>query len=173
MIDLRRYELVVIVAMLAGCSGSGTPLSPSPSGVTAEHARPNVLERVLWAFKGSPNDGAHPEASVVNVNGKLYGTTSDGGNGNVGTVFSITTSGKEIVLHSFGGAGDGANPLAGLLNVDGTLYGTTSGGGADLDGTVFAITASGTETVLYSFKADSADGAHPQAGLLAFSLRNL
>ena len=37
------------------------------------------------------------------MKGTLYGTTTDGGaNGERGTVFSITTSGTEKVLHSFG-----------------------------------------------------------------------
>ncbi|MGA8326822.1 MAG: choice-of-anchor tandem repeat GloVer-containing protein, partial [Candidatus Cybelea sp.] len=56
-----------------------------------------------------------------------------------GTVFSVTTSGTETVLHSFGGSGDGAHPDASLLNVNGTLYGTTGGGGAHGDGTVFSL----------------------------------
>jgi uncharacterized repeat protein (TIGR03803 family) len=83
-----------------------------------------------------------------------------------GTVFALSRSGKETVLHSFGGgSGDGANPYAGLLNVNGTFYGTTQSGGAYNGGTVFAITSSGTETVLYSFGA-SGDGADPMAGLI-------
>jgi hypothetical protein len=44
-------------------------------------------------------------------------------------VFAVTISGKEKVLHSFGGSGDGATPVAALINVKGTLYGTTLKGG--------------------------------------------
>jgi uncharacterized repeat protein (TIGR03803 family) len=56
-----------------------------------------------------------------------------------GTVFKTTTSGKESVLHSFGGSGDGKYPYAGLIDVKGTLYGTSTAGGAKNAGTVFSI----------------------------------
>jgi uncharacterized repeat protein (TIGR03803 family) len=81
-------------------------------------------------------------------------------------VFATTTSGKEKVLHSFGGEGDGGTPFAGLANVNGTLYGTTYTGGANDDGTVFAITTSGAETILHSFNGRAGDGVAPQAGLV-------
>ena len=111
------------------------------------------------------------------MNGTLYGTTCEGGayiSGSgigLGTVFSITTTGTEKVLYSFGEGGpfDGANPCAGLVALDGTLYGTTYYGGAYTGtgsglGTVFSITTAGTESVLYSF--DGADGQWPAAGLI-------
>ncbi|MGA8475583.1 MAG: choice-of-anchor tandem repeat GloVer-containing protein [Candidatus Cybelea sp.] len=125
----------------------------------------------LYSFNYG-TDGAYPVAGLVNVNGTLYGTTIQGGancggTGGCGTVFKITASGKETVLHSFGlGSGDGAYPAADLINVNGTLYGTTDQGGANARGTVFSITTSGTETVLYSFKGGSGDGAYPVARLL-------
>ncbi|HLY03286.1 MAG TPA: choice-of-anchor tandem repeat GloVer-containing protein [Candidatus Cybelea sp.] len=137
-------------------------------------------ETVLHSFAGEP-DGVSPDAAVLlNVNGTLYGTTIHGGSGSCskngisgcGTVFSITTSGKESVLHRFAGKPDGARPYAGLINVNGTLYGTTESGGANCSsrngcGTVFTITTSGAEKVLYSFKGGSEDGEYPtQAGLL-------
>jgi uncharacterized repeat protein (TIGR03803 family) len=87
-------------------------------------------------------------------------------------VFSVTTSGTEKVLHSFGGGSDGASPYAGLADVNGTLYGTTVGGGAASSslslsrGTVFSITTSGKEKVVYSFGTRSADGANPYATLI-------
>jgi uncharacterized repeat protein (TIGR03803 family) len=140
----------------AGSFGVGTVFAISTSGA----------ENVIYSFKGHPDDGAYPEAGLVNVKGMLYGTTVAGGAHGDGTVFAITTSGTETVLHSFGGPGDGSQPYAGLVNVDGTLYGTTSEGGANVNGTVFAITTSGTETVLHSFKGNRHDGARPQASLV-------
>ena len=106
-----------------------------------------------------------PAADLINVNGTLYGTTSGGGATEDGTVFAITTSGKERVLYSFGASGDGETPLAGLLNVNGTLYGTTLQGGANGEGTVFSITTSGKERVLLSFNVT--DGWYPSAGLIS------
>jgi uncharacterized repeat protein (TIGR03803 family) len=104
------------------------------------------------------------------MNGALYGTTTEGGGlGSThlccGTVFSVTTTGKERVLHVFAGGSDGAYPQADLIDVDGTLYGTTTYGGAYGFGTVFSVTTDGTEKVLYSFGGGS-DGEYPSAGLI-------
>ncbi len=84
-------------------------------------------------FAGYPNDGSQPVGALTNVNGTLYGTTSEGGTYGNGTVFSITTTGHETVLHSFGSGSDGDGPMAGLININGTLYGTTDDGGAGCD----------------------------------------
>jgi uncharacterized repeat protein (TIGR03803 family) len=137
--------------------GCGTVFSVTASG----------KETVLHRFNGGSADGATPLASLLSINGTLYGTTAGGGADSNGTVFSITTSGKETVLYSFkGGTIDGQNPQASLINANGTLYGTTGGGGADSNGTVFSITTSVKETVLYSFKGGTTDGAQPLAGLI-------
>jgi uncharacterized repeat protein (TIGR03803 family) len=85
-------------------------------------------ETVLHSF-GKGKDGANPYASLLNVKGKLYGTTVGGGSNGEGTVFAITTSGTETVLYSFKGTPDGEVPYASLINVKGTLYGTTWFGG--------------------------------------------
>src|SRR5579863_1052411 len=81
----------------------------------------------LYSFGGGSADGAYPNGSLIEVNGTLYGTTTHGGggcgyNGGCGTVFSITTSGTETMLHSFNNGSDGRYPYAGLHDVNGTLY---------------------------------------------------
>ncbi|MFY9860796.1 MAG: choice-of-anchor tandem repeat GloVer-containing protein [Candidatus Cybelea sp.] len=151
-----------------GSRGYGTLFSITTSG----------SETVLHSFKGGSRDGATPLASLLDVKGMLDGTTASGGaycsgRGGCGTVFSITTSGKETLLYSFkGGKTDGQNPYAGLINVNGKLYGTNNWAGANCKnglacGTVFAVTPSGAETVLHSFSGYStSDGAVPQAALL-------
>jgi uncharacterized repeat protein (TIGR03803 family) len=138
-------------------------------------------EKVLYSFK-RVSTGSQPEAGLIDVGGTLYGTTNKGGSDSCrdspsyyppcGTVFSVTPSGEEKVLHRFGGGNDGSRPAAGLVDVGGTLYGTTVHGGAyDYHqcgggcGTVFSITPSGTEKVLYSF-GRGADGAQPKASLV-------
>jgi len=62
--------------------------------------------------------------------------------GDFGTVFKLTPSGAETVLHSFvAGSADGAYPEAGLIQgADGNLYGTTATGGTSDLGTVFKVT---------------------------------
>jgi uncharacterized repeat protein (TIGR03803 family) len=138
-------------------------------------------EKVLYKFGGSP-DGADPRAGVVRDNaGNLYGTTSGGGENQLceygcGTVFKISASGQETVLHDFcsvSGCTDGAYPYAGLLRDGaGNLYGTTSSGGLYGAGTVFELDTSGSETVLYNFTGYS-DGAVPIGGLVRDNAGNL
>ncbi len=102
--------------------GSGT----CPGGCGTIYAISTTgAERVLHRFKGP--DGARPYASLIAVNGTLYGTTSDGGVDDEGIVFSITTTGVEHVLYSFKGRRDGASPSTALTYAFGKLYGTTFG----------------------------------------------
>jgi uncharacterized repeat protein (TIGR03803 family) len=140
----------------SGYLGCGTVFSIGTDGT----------EKVLHHFTGYP-DGAEPAASLVEVNGKLYGTTRVGGADRSGTVFSITPGHPESLLHNFKGTPDGSQPVAPLIDVSGTLYGTTSGGGAYGGGTVFTFKG-GTEKVLHSFGSGS-DGGGPTAGLLDVS----
>ncbi|MGA8534792.1 MAG: choice-of-anchor tandem repeat GloVer-containing protein [Candidatus Tumulicola sp.] len=164
------------VALLAACSSGGSqlPLSPSPQGLSRQQSHAETAYNILHEFGVSPDDGKNPSADLINVKGTLYGTTVGGGSHIYGTVFKITKTGQETVLHSFGMSGDGANPTARLLNVNGTLYGTTSGGGKGgyySAGTVFSLTPSGTEKVLHSFTSGSSyyapnGGLHPNAGLI-------
>jgi len=112
-------------------------------------------------------DGGIPLGNLIDVNGLLYGTTSDGGSQDFGTVFTITPGGTENVLYNFGDlqpGTDGVIPYAGLINVNGVLYGTTEAGGTYLDGTVFAITTAGVERVLHNF-GNGTDGVNPVAAL--------
>ncbi|MGA7202939.1 MAG: choice-of-anchor tandem repeat GloVer-containing protein [Candidatus Cybelea sp.] len=167
---------ITIAALLAACGGSQPPIRAlGPTAQTpAARSRASVSYGVLYSFQaGGSGEAYSPLAGLINVNGTLYGTTELGGDSGCsaqgcGTVFKITPSGTETVLHSFaGGSGDGAYPFAGLVNVHGTLYGTTFQGGANNIGTIFKITPSGTETALHSFGPyDSGDGAYPSSALL-------
>jgi uncharacterized repeat protein (TIGR03803 family) len=125
----------------------------------------------LYSFAGDEfGDGEEPRATLADVGGTLYGTTSAGGSANCnayfcGTVFSIAASGQQYaVLHSFKGGKDGHFPIAGLVDDKGTLYGTTAQGGRFGYGTVFSINGA-REKVLYSFRGGS-DGANPSASLI-------
>lgn len=129
---------------------------------------------VLHSFEGPPGDGDSPVAGLIDVTGQLYATTPYGGanctisryRGGCGTVYVITTGGKEKVLYSFRKGTDGRYPYSNLLDVGGVLYGTTRDGGKqNKAGTVFSITTNGVEKILHSFGA-GADGSRPFGGLI-------
>jgi uncharacterized repeat protein (TIGR03803 family) len=127
-----------------GAYGSGTVFKIAPAGA----------EAVLYSFFGNygalySEDGAAPNAALVLAgDGNFYGTTGQGGTFSVGTVFKITPTGVETVLHSFSGTygitgiADGEYPGAGqlLLGIDGNYYGTTTQDGAHPEGAVFKLT---------------------------------
>lgn len=121
-------------------------------------------EKVIHAFGGTlRKDGGAPLAGLTLVKGQLYGTTYSGGTNSSGTVYAITTAGKERVLHSFTNTPDGGYPwYVNLISVNGTLYGTTAEGGTA--GTVFKITTSGSESVVYNIPGGSG-GEQPFGGV--------
>jgi uncharacterized repeat protein (TIGR03803 family) len=156
----------------AGCS-SHYPYSGSCGTIYTLTTK--GVEKVLYRFKGG-TDGVRPQGGLIDVNGTLYGATYWGGGHRncptesnqtygCGTIYSITTSGKEKVLYAFSGGADGAHPNGNLVEVNGTLYGTTSQGGSSSDGTLFSVTLDGTLTVLHSFTGPP-DGLGPGAGLI-------
>ena len=146
-----------------GTSGKGTVFKLSITG----------KETVLHSFTGG-TDGGSPDAGVIrDGNGNLYGTTVEGGASNAGTVFKLSITGKETVLHSFTGGADGAYPTGGVIrDGSGNIYGTAFLGGASGNGTVFKLSTTGVETVLYSFTG-GADGAQPVAGVIRDAKGNL
>jgi uncharacterized repeat protein (TIGR03803 family) len=100
-------------------------------------------DSIVYSFGSFSGDGAQPGGGVIQgSDGNLYGTTSNGGSYQSGTVFMVTPSGAETILYSFGSvSGDGDGPAAGLIQAsDGSFYGTTSTGGANNLGTVFEVT---------------------------------
>jgi len=137
---------------------------------------------VVHSF-GGVLDGRTPSGGVVlDAAGNLYGTTAGGcglgGKLCLGTVYKVDPTGKETVLHTFGGGPDGAYPfLADLIrDAAGNLYGTTPHGGSSpiCDrgcGVVFKLDPSNHETVLHAFNV--ANGYFPYAGLIRDASGNL
>lgn len=132
----------------------------------------------IYTFTDTAGDGGGPNSGfAIGAGGVMYGTTSDGGDSNAGTVYQLTppaSSGgtwTETVLYSFTGGSDGSEPLGGVvIGAGGVLYGATAFGGASGDGTVFSLTPpaiSGnpwTEAVLHSFSGT--DGNDPNSGVV-------
>jgi uncharacterized repeat protein (TIGR03803 family) len=142
-------------------SGCGTVFKITPSG--------NLTTIYNFCPQTNCPDGRSPitpfAGLVQGADGKLYGTTQQGGNGSgcgngCGTVFKITPSGTLTTLHNFDKPG--GYPYAGLVQAtDGDFYGTTF----LYRGTVFKITPSGTLTTLHNFLGGGG-GEYPQGGLV-------
>ena len=146
----------------------------------AEHAprAENYKETVLHRFTGLNNDSANPLSTplVHDPSGNLYGTTSQGGAYNLGSIFERTASGRYKVLHSFNGK-DGSTPFGQIaIDADGFLYGTTG----NYPGTIFRIATNGVSgksgasgfTTLYNFTG-GADGGQPTSGIILDGAGNL
>ena len=89
----------------------------------------------------SLGDGFYPWGGLVLWHDTLYGTTSEGGAFNGGTVFAVNTDGSGFTKpYSLGsGKNDGAYPQTGLVRSGDRLYGTTGFGGTSSCGTVFSL----------------------------------
>ena len=130
----------------------------------------------LYSFTGhvtGSSDGFGPTGSLVqgSGDGNLYGTTSGGGTGMLGTVFRITPAGDETVLYAFNPlVDDPTTPRFGLIQgSDGNFYGVTVGSfGGNFGGDVFRVTPAGAETII--IQDEGADtGDDPFAGGLTES----
>jgi uncharacterized repeat protein (TIGR03803 family) len=132
----------------------------------AAHSAQAQTYSVLYSFT-SRSDGANPSAGVIeDGKGNLYGTTTNGDLYGLGTVFKLSQTGKETVLHRFMRSDNGAIPIGGvIMDAEGNLYGTTGFGDYDRDGTVFKLSQTGKETVLHRFFGRT-DGSNPYGGLI-------
>lgn len=104
---------------------------------------------------GLPSN-SHSIGLVQDHDGTLYGTLTDGGPSNLGTIYKIGTNGAFSTLATFNGT-NGAGPNSLLLGADNNFYGTTQLGGNDFigspsgDGCIFRMDRSGNLTNLFLF----------------------
>jgi uncharacterized repeat protein (TIGR03803 family) len=154
-------------------------LSPHPGG--------RWTERVLYEFQGAP-DGETPTGTLaLDLNGNLYGVTTNGGSGS-GVAFELSpTSGAEWTektILAFTGADEAGMPEFGLISDKaGNLYGVSNGGdengvcGSESIGCgmVYELSLNDSgqwmETVLFSF--DGTNGFRPTGNLIFDAAGNL
>ncbi|HLY01619.1 MAG TPA: choice-of-anchor tandem repeat GloVer-containing protein [Candidatus Cybelea sp.] len=174
--DRRSFAakgLLLAGALLPACNGhaGSSPASALPQ-LPLRQAQGD--EKILYRFTNT-TDGSEPESALLNLNGTIYGTASEGGSlkcphlgGGCGTIFKIETSGAGFtVLHRFAASGrDGVMPVSGVIESGGKFYGTTQFGGGKGSkimycaenggcGTVFEMNPSGSGFhVIHAFDGD-------------------
>ncbi|MFZ0311870.1 MAG: choice-of-anchor tandem repeat GloVer-containing protein [Candidatus Korobacteraceae bacterium] len=116
--------------------GSVFELTPGSGGWTFD---------LLYSLPGMGEFLGGPYGSLImDTVGNLYGTTSNGGVYDHGTVFKLMPPQNDnwiyIPLHEFANGDDGGDPMGAVIqDANGNLYGT-AGGGAGGAGVVFEIT---------------------------------
>jgi uncharacterized repeat protein (TIGR03803 family) len=98
---MRAAVLGFWVALALTCAGTGV-------------CHGGIQFTTLFSFDGT--NGAFPKGELVQGrDGRLYGTTVEGGTNGMGTVFALSLDGSGFTnLYVFTGGADGANPSAGL-----------------------------------------------------------
>jgi uncharacterized repeat protein (TIGR03803 family) len=141
-----------------GISNNGTIFAVSTGGTGF---------RIVYSFTNG-SDGSYPVASLILSGDTLYGTASEGGASNSGTVFAVDTGGASFqTLYTFTNGTDGSEPRASLILSENTLYGTAfSGGFGGTNGSVFSLETDGKDfKTLYAF-TNGNDGSAPAASLV-------
>lgn len=158
-----KAQLVDVNGTLFGTTSSGgTTFDGTVYSITTGGA-----EAVLYTFGTKAKDGETPLGGLIDVNGALFGATSQSTNAPVGcgAVFKVTATGAESVKYLFKNHPDGCGPVGQLVKRNTEMYGTASfGGDSQNDGVIYQVTTGGTEKVDYTFTGDP-DGSQPAAGL--------
>jgi uncharacterized repeat protein (TIGR03803 family) len=165
-----------VAIVLLSLSAMSIPVSVATASVPRKS--------VLFAFVNNGPAGATPRTTqlILSGNGNLFGTTSQGGDLDNGTVFEMFPPRKtgakwteKVVASMSGQRKDGAEP-SGLAAYAGSFYGTTSCCGPKGDGTVFKLTppragrGGWTEQIIHQFTRGVkgvVDGSSP-TGQMAF-----
>jgi uncharacterized repeat protein (TIGR03803 family) len=154
--------------------GTTTAGGANNDGTVFEVANGSGKIAILANFSGA--NGINPAGPLLmDPAGNLYGTTSGGGDNNLGagTVFEVARgSGIVTSLASFNRV-NGVNPTGTLaMDSSGNLYGATALDGAFDAGTAFEI-ASGSDSITTLVNLDGPHGASPLGGLVLGASGNL
>ncbi|MEL6535353.1 MAG: choice-of-anchor tandem repeat GloVer-containing protein [Bacteroidota bacterium] len=144
------------VTFVGGDFGDGTLYSITPEGTDFQ---------VHYHFDEN-SDGDNPRGKLVPYNGKLYGLTWKGGANEVGTLYSIDTTGENVqILVEFSEESGRSPSNAAMLLVGDTLYGVLPDGGSAGKGAAFSFVPNSTHFELVA-NFDNAQGSQPYGGLV-------
>ena len=149
------------------------------SGTVFELMYPGWAQQCTLSNFPNGNDGSYPLAGLVfDQSGNLYGTTSDGGKNENGTIFQLVYSAPCTwtlnTIYSFTGPTGGCGPRGTLvLDSAGNIYGATACAGAHGFGNIFKLTHNTwAYTSLYDFNGGN-DGAYPTGQVILDSKGDL
>jgi uncharacterized repeat protein (TIGR03803 family) len=168
--DVEAMHLLVrlcinigLALSLAACDRPSIPATyPANDIPDAAAAAKGGSLKLLHVFANTP-DGAYPSSGFSELNGTLYGVTDNGGEYGSGTVYSLTVTGNEKILHSCDPYVEGYAPSAAPIAYKGVLYGTVATG-PNAYGTVYSLTPSGSFKILHKFTGP--DGIDADSGLV-------
>ncbi len=138
-----------------GTNGASTIYKYTPSGAFS-----TILNL-------TPSQGVYAVGALLEgIDGNLYGSAEQGGDGGCGTLFKVSKSGSVLWSYSFQCNDTGSSPWAALIQgTDGNFYGTTIYGGPGQQcGTVFRLKPNGSVSDVYAFK-NIPDGCQPFGGI--------
>jgi len=132
----------------------------SSDGTIFSYNTTNNAYQSLYSFAGGPTDGEFPIGSMTLSGNLLFGSATQGGASDNGTLFSYNLStNTESLAYSFPGGNDGSYPDDAPLPINGLLYGTTNDGGTANGGTIFSFNPSNNNvSILHSFAGGASDG---------------
>jgi uncharacterized repeat protein (TIGR03803 family) len=146
-----------------GADGEGVVYQLTQSGSS-------WTETVLHTFEGSSDGGFPFGGLLMDQQGNLYGSTTEGpGGSNGGTVYELQPSGDSWTYRTLTAlSGDGGPADAPTMDAAGNLYFTSNADGTLGFGNVFKLTPSGSTWVytdLHDFNAN--DGGYYPSGSVA------
>jgi uncharacterized repeat protein (TIGR03803 family) len=119
----------------------GTTLNGGANGDGVVFEVAHGINRLVTIASFNGHNGSSPDGGLVaDASGNLFGTTSNGGKKNDGTVFEITRGRRRLKTLASFNLSTGANPQGELaVDRDGSLFGTTSTSSDGTGGTVFRV----------------------------------
>jgi uncharacterized repeat protein (TIGR03803 family) len=171
---------VVLESSFIGSEPSGIVVGPDLKRYWTSYSPPGLIRctqaegATLWYLYFNGSNGSSPNSLIMGLDGTLYGTASEGGTNNDGTVFSLTTNGVLNWSFSFAGT-NGLSPTGLTQGRDGNLYGTAGGDNSDPIvtnyGSVFCISTNGV--LNWSVAFGNTNGQFPFPPLLQATDGNL
>ncbi len=178
-LSLSSYSVLISFSTAIGTNPQATPIQASngkiygttlsggsaAGGVIYEYDLSGSTYSVVFNYTAA-STGNQPVGGIVQAsNGKIYGTTNQGGANNVGVLFEFNPTGNTYSVLSTMVSTLGANPQAVLTQAaNGKLYGTTRVGGANNLGTLFEFDP-GTNSYTKLVDFSTANGTLPLAAV--------